>query len=203
VQIEGTPPLTGQLFIENNILRQLSKKDPIALQELVETYFPILCRFAERFVADADLAQDIVQETFIKFWKYEGHFESFGGLKAFLYTVTRNGCLNLQRAREREQRRCQSISKPDVSENEFIYDEIVRSEYLHQINQVVRELPPKMQEVFLLSFEEGLSIDEISQKMGISVKTVRNQKYKSLVILRKRFARAGAEMVLLLPFLLK
>jgi RNA polymerase sigma-70 factor (family 1) len=203
VQKEGTPTLTGQPVIEERILRRLSQKDPAALQELVETYFPILCQFAERFVSDADLAQDIVQETFIKFWQYKGHFESFSGLKAFLYTVTRNGCLNMQRAREREERRYQRILGPAVPENEFIYDEIVRSEYLYKINQVVRELPAKMREVFLLSFEEGLSIEEISQKMGISVKTVRNQKYKSLVILRKRFARSGAEMVLLLPFLLK
>jgi RNA polymerase sigma-70 factor (family 1) len=202
-QGEGSTSLKGDACFENEIVLQLSKKDTVALRTLVEAYFPVLCRFAEKFVSDPSTAQDIVQETFIKFWQYEGHFESFSGLKAFLYTVTRNGCLNLQRGREREKKRYQSILSPDIPEEDPIYDEIIRLEYLQQVNQAIRELPLKMREVFLLSFEEGLSIEEIAQKMNISVKTVRNQKYKSLVLLRKRFARSAVELVLLLPLLLK
>jgi hypothetical protein len=53
VQKEGTSPLTGHTFIENRMLWQLSEKNPMALQELVETYFPLLCQFAERIVPDS------------------------------------------------------------------------------------------------------------------------------------------------------
>jgi RNA polymerase sigma-70 factor (family 1) len=172
---------------EKELLQQLSKGDPAALKVIVKAWFPILCRFAEQYLPDGSLAEDIVQETFIKFWQHEGRFESLLQLKSFLYTVTRNGCLNLLRGREREEdKRRQSAVFLTEEDGDPMYDELVRLERLMQINEVVQQMPSKMQEVFLLSFEKGLSINEIAAQMKISVKTVRNQKYKSLLLLRTR-----------------
>jgi RNA polymerase sigma-70 factor (family 1) len=172
---------------EKEILRQLSKGDPAALKVIVRAWFPILCRFAEQYLPDGSLAEDIVQETFIKFWQHEGRFESLQQLKSFLYTVTKNGCLNLLRGREREaDKRQQSAVFLTEEDEDPMYDELVRLERLSQINEVVQEMPSKMREVFLLSFEKGLSISEIAAEMKIAEKTVRNQKYKSLILLRTR-----------------
>ena len=172
---------------EKELLRQLSKGDPAALKVIVKAWFPILCRFAGQYLPDGSLAEDIVQETFIKFWQHEGRFESLQQLKSFLYTVTRNGCLNLLRGREREEdKRQQSAVFLTEEDADPMYDEVVRLERLSQINEVVQQMPSKMREVFLLSFEKGLSISEIAAEMKISVKTVRNQKYKSLILLRTR-----------------
>lgn len=65
-------------------------------------------------------------------------------------------------------------------------DDIAGLEHLAAIYVQVAGMPAKMREVFLLSFEQGLSIGQIAQKMDISEKTVRNQKYKSLQLLRRR-----------------
>jgi len=188
---------------EQELFRQLSAGDPAALQVLIKAYYPILSRFAEKFLPDTALAQDMAQETFIKFWQYQGTFETFQGLKSFLFTVTRNGCLNLQRGRGREEDKHQKSTVLREEETCSAYDEITRLEYLGQINLVVRRMPPKMQKIFLLSFEEGLTIDEIATKLKISHKTVRNQKYKSLVILRNRFRNSDGSLLLLLHLLLK
>ena len=190
---------------EKELLRQLSEGDVAALKVIVRSYYPILCKFAEQFLPDSALAEDIVQETFIKFWQFEGSFDSLLKLKSFLYTVTRNGCLNLQRGREREADKHQrsAVFQPGSVEEDSLYDEITRLERLNQINQVVQQMPARMQRVFLLSFEKGLSINEIAAKMNISVKTVRNQKYKSLVILRTRLTNSGGALILLAGLLHK
>ena len=187
---------------EDELLRQLFEEDPAALQHMIAVYFPILCRFAEKFLPDSELAKDIVQETFIKFWKHKRSFTSLQELKGFLYTITRNGCLNLQRGRIREAAKCNRAIAFSI-EDESIYDEITRLEYLAEINKVVRSMPDRMQEVFLLSFEDGLSIDQIAKKLQISLKTVRNQKYKSLQILRNHFKGQRSSLLLLLSLLLK
>lgn len=175
---------------EKEFLQKLSKGDPAALKVIVMAWFPILCRFAEQYLPDGSLAEDIVQETFIKFWQHGGRFESLLQLKSFLHTVTRNGCLNLLRGREREaDKRQQSavfLIEEDADEADPMCEELVHLERLSQINEIVQQMPPKMREVFLLSFEKGLSINEIAAEMKISVKTVRNQKYKSLILLRAR-----------------
>lgn len=192
-------------FDEEDWFRRFSAGNPAALRELVMAYFPILCRFAEKYVPDSSLAKDIVQETFIKLWQYEKPFESCGGLKSFLFIATRNGCLNLLRGRAREEEKHTRGALTDALTNSTdigsLYDEITRLEQLGRINQVAQQLPPKMQAVFMLSFREGLSIPEIAARLNISVKTVRNQRYKSLVILRNAFHGSKPSLILLIAFL--
>lgn len=192
---------------EDQLLRQLSQRDPAALQSMIRVYFPVLCRFAEKFLPDSALAKDIVQETFVKFWLHTGSFASFPELKGFLYTITRNGCLNLQRGRMRETEKIRGIALMGetefVNNEELANDEIVRLEHLAEISRLVSAMPARMQEVFLCSFEEGLTIDQIAKRMRISVKTVRNQKYKSLQILRNHFGKRSGALLILLGLLLK
>ena len=184
--------------IESDLFIRLCDRDPRALDHLMRSYFPVLCSYAEQFVADSALAQDIVQEAFISYWQHAGKFESFGKIKAFLYTITRNGAISQLRKRRRDRNKL-SGAIPVLSTAVPAADStIVQSEYLAKINLAVQQLPVKMQEVFRLSFEEGLSVDEISRQLGITPKTVRNQKYKSLVLLRKRFGHLGIPLLVLL-----
>jgi RNA polymerase sigma-70 factor (ECF subfamily) len=184
--------------LDKDVFLRLSNGDATALGELMKSYFPLLCGYAEHFVRDSSLAKDIVQEVFIKLWQYKGRFEAAGNLKAFLYLSTRNGCLNSLRSLERESDRRVKATYLDAREMEAIDESIVRLEYMAEINKVVQQLPLKMREVFRLSFEEGLSIEEIAKKMGISAKTVRNQKYKTLVVLRRHFGQTGIPLLFLI-----
>jgi RNA polymerase sigma-70 factor (ECF subfamily) len=195
--------LNQPILTENELFLQLSEGDPEAFKDLVKAYFPILCSYAENFLPDSSLAKDVVQETFIKFWQYKGSMESITHLKGFLFTLTKNGCLNMQRGREREKERNQKVSQLDSLEEQNAYDDIVKLEYYGQVNQIVQRMPEKMREVFLLSFEEALSIEEIAKKLHISIKTVRNQKYKALLLLRKQFGNSGVPLLLILYKLLK
>lgn len=159
--------------------RLVSQGDPGAFRTLFAAYFPILCRFAEKYLGDVAMAEDVVQETFIKVWKTKGTYATAPELKGFLYTVTRNGCLNVLRSREREDARHKAAAAFPEEE------EVAGLEHLAAIYVLVAGMPDKMREVFLLSFEQGLSIGQIARKMDISLKTVRNQKYKSLQLLRR------------------
>jgi hypothetical protein len=60
---------------DKELLLGLSERDENALRVLFDTYYPVLCRFAERFLPDTSLAKDIVQDTFIKLWRAERVFE--------------------------------------------------------------------------------------------------------------------------------
>ena len=189
---------------ERQLLQQLSNGDSAALQTIIQSYFPLLCGFAERYLPDTSLAEDIVQETFIKLWQHDTRFESLNGLKSFLFTLTKNGCLNLQRSRGREGlRNAQFLEISEDEQPDSYYDEISRLNSIAAINEGIQQLPGKMREIFLLSYQEGLSNQEIARKLNISEKTVRNQKYNSLLILRNRFGHSKDPLFLLFLLLLK
>ena len=188
---------------EQEILAGLSTGDQAALQELIGMYFPVLCRFAERFLPDSSLAKDVVQETFIKLWNGGRAFESVGALKGFLFVTTKNGCLNLNRGRERQENRHLEVAGREPEATDPIWTEMVRAENIALVYAAVRTLPLPAQEIFYLSYEEGMTVKEIAAHLDMKLKTVKNHKYKTLVHLRGKFGNQRGPLLVLLSILLK
>lgn len=188
---------------EHEILSGLSREDPAALQSLIHVYFPVLCKFAEKFLPDSSLAKDVVQETFINFWSAGQRFQSLKALKGYLFTSTRNGCLNMVRSRERRENRHLALAGTEPEATDPVFTEIVHMENIALVYEAVHSLSPKMQEIFYLSYEEGLTVKEISVRLDMKLKTVKNHKYKTLLFLRGKFGNDRGPLLLFLTLLLK
>ena len=169
----------------------------------MDVYFPVLCGFAEKILPDASLAKDVAQETFIRYWKSENRFDSLNNLKAYLLVSTRNGCLNYLRGRDRQAKTHKAVQDQSPIETDSILTEIVKNELLALIYQTVGEMSPSMQEVFYLSFREGMTVKEISAHLNRNIKAVKKQKYKALVILRTKFGPNRDLLALLFILLLQ
>lgn len=139
-------------------------------------YVP-LGMYALRIVEEVMVADDIVQEAFLKAWRYSedgGVIESFS---SFMYRTVRNECLLFLR------------SKKETVGEEFIQEvseiDIDTSERDARIWRAVATLPEKCRKVLLMGKQQGFSNAEIADELGISEKTVRNQMTKALSRLRK------------------
>ena len=185
-------------FSDEELLQRLSAGEPAALEALIRSHFALICRFAEKFLPDSALAQDVAQESFIKLWKSGKTFDTITALKAYLYTIARNGCLDLIRNRSRLDQRHQRAAAGEQEAMEPVLADIIRAESIALIYQFVQGMPVKMREIFLLSYREGMTVSEIAVQLGWKVKAVKKQKYKALVALRGRF---GRHTNLLLPLL--
>lgn len=180
---------------EQSILQRITGNDVSGLRALMELYFPILSSFAEKFVTDSLLAQDIAQETFIKIWEHRGSFEHFGALRKFMYVTARNASLNAVRARQRAEKRGERFEMLKQEEERFVMDEIIYAELMADIHKAVATLPVKMKKVFLLAYVERCTNQEIADRLQLSQQTVRNQKSRALKLIQQRL---GNEKYLLL-----
>lgn len=188
-------------FTEDELLHKFSEGDSAALEALVEAYYAILCRFAEKFLPDPSFAEDIVQEAFINLWKGRRPFNSLGELRSFLFTAARNGCLNHIRGQERQSNKHLAAAARDPSDEDSVLTEIVNAEFFGLIYATVRTMSPSMQEIFYLSFREGMTVKEISVHLNMNIKAVKKQKYKALVILRSKFGSNRETLLALLVLL--
>lgn len=153
-------------------------------------YMP-LGMYALRMVDDADSAEDIVQEVFMKAWlAIEGGAE-ISNFKAYVYRSVYNECVRVLRHKDET---VELSSIPDVSE-----ETVDTSERDARIWRAIEELPERCREVFLLSKRDGLSNEEIAEEMNISIKTVKNQMTKALS--RLRDALSDGHKPFFLPFL--
>ena len=157
---------------------QLSSRSD--LDRLMEQYGSSLLRMCALYLKDADLAQDAVQETFIKAYRHYHEYRGDGSEKTWLTSIAINVSRDMLRtAWFRHQSRTTNIDTLPEQPAEFEFpDNTVLTE--------VMRLPAKYREVILLRYYERLKLKEVASALGLSDGRVRSRLNKANGILRDR-----------------
>ena len=149
------------------------------LDRLMEQYGSSLLRMSAIYLKDADLAQDAVQETFLKAYRRLSDYRGDSSEKTWLTSICINVCRDMLRtAWFRHQSRVDVDSLPERPADFDFPDNTVLTE--------VMQLPAKYREVILLRYYEGLKLKEIASALGLSDGRVRSRLNKANGILRDR-----------------
>lgn len=170
---------------EFELVHKLNDGNRIVFNQLFKKYYSGICAFALNYISNQDLAEDFVQEAFIKLWEKRGSFESIGSIKSFLHVVVRNKCLNHIRDSKKTSLLADNEYKQLLSEDFFI-EKIIEEEYYSRLYQLIKTLPPRTQEVLSLSMR-GLNQSEISEELSIEISTVKSHKKLAYKTLRQGF----------------
>jgi len=165
-----------------------------AFYVLYTTLFPVLIGYVRQIVKDLHLAEDIVQEVFIKLWCDRKSIKITGSVQAYVYRTAHHASINkLQHLATSKNKVNRTISgeewqfiRDTYQVDDFIIENIEKSETDAMIQQAMNNLPEKCREAFILSRYEYLTNEEIAQRMDISVNTVRAHIYHALEVIRER-----------------
>jgi len=149
------------------------------LDRLMEQYGSSLLRMSAIYLKDADLAQDAVQETFIKAYRHMNDYRGDSSEKTWLTSICVNTCRDILRtAWFRHTSRMDLDTLPERPADFKFPDNTVLTE--------VMRLPVKYREVILLRYYEGLKLKEVADALGLSDGKVRSRLNKANEILRDR-----------------
>lgn len=176
---------------------KLREGDHKVFTQLMEKYRHGLCVYASSLTKDDQLAEDIVQNIFLRLWKKRKDLRFEKSLKSFLYSAVYNEFIDQYRKSrpllyiERIQYECynQLVSEEEREETERA---------LKLVKELINELPPKCKEVFVLSKREGLTNKEIAAHLNITVKGVEIQITRGFKQLRTAFAKRIKTIMFLL-----
>lgn len=182
-------------------VEQLNTGDKQAFSEAFLIYYSALCYFSKKIVGDADSAEDIVEELFLKLWNRHEEFENEQHLKAFLYRSVKNASFNFIKLSQRSEQRNHVFTEQLGTEQESCLHDIIHNEIAREIYQAIKELPLQCGKVISMSYLEGLSNQEIADKMGLSIQTIKNQKMRGLSLLRNRLPLDTYFLLLTLPYI--
>ena len=170
---------------ESELLQRIHQGDEQAFEALFKEYFRVLSVYAKRFVNDLDLAQDIVQEVFVRFYENREKLAVHTSLKALLYQSVKNRCLDQLRSAQTHQGHHEQILNFNKGSDIDAVDIMEQLELEERIFKSISELPEQCQVIFRMSRFEGKRNQEIAEALDLSKRTVETQISNALKRLRK------------------
>ncbi len=167
------------------LFTQIKKGNKQAFDTLFRKYYTQLVRFSIGYLHNGVIAEEMVQDVFIKVWENAARIDIDTSLLAYLYRSVRNQSLNyikhleIKKKYEKEQLEVAPLSDESAAGN------VNLSYFKKALAIAVSNLPEKCRQIFEMAKFEGLSYDEIAEYLQVSGKTVENQMGIALKKLRE------------------
>jgi RNA polymerase sigma-70 factor (family 1) len=155
-----------------------------AFKAIFDLYYESIRNFVYYKTGNIELAEDIVQETFMKLWDNRSTIKE-DTVKALLYVMASN---NLK-SHFRHQKIVFNFANASAREEPMHEpaDSNIRQEELQKnLQRVLAEMPEKCREVFLLNRMDNLTYNEIAERLNLSVKAIEKRMHEALLFVRER-----------------
>ncbi len=175
-----------QTEIERSIQNSSSKIDNIFLKEAIP-HMDALYNFALKMTHDPDEADDLLQETYLKAYRFFDKFEHGTNCKAWLFRIMKNSYINIYRKNHREPDKVdygeieefyETIKSDRASDND-LESEIFENVLDDEVMSAVQSLPDDFRTVILLCDIEGLTYEEIAEFVDCPIGTVRSRLHRA------------------------
>ncbi len=167
------------------LIDRLRNGEEKAFIYLVDWYNHRLFGYALTLTNDHALAEDILQNVFLRTWEQRKKLHITSSLQNYLFKSVYNEFINQYKKKRStmilEQKFFEGLEKAVVTHDDSSLEKVIA-----RITSEIQELPPKCKEVFLLSRKEGLTNLEIAHHLNVSIKTVEAQITRAFKILRDR-----------------
>lgn len=159
-----------------------NKGDEAAFDCLFRAYFAPLTYFAVKLVKEPFIAEDIVQDCFVRLWENRRDLGHIKAPKSYLYRMVRNACLkHLERTKLSSGEPEEALPDPDL----VIEKSLIAAETARELYQFISSLSPALKQIIRLYYLEGMSNREIATALNIEPNSVTRQRLRAIMALRK------------------
>ena len=172
-------------YIDRNLIKKLKAGDMKAFQVIFNAYSESLFHFAFSYLKESDDSEEIVQDVFLRLWEIRTEIDEEKSFKSFLYRMTVNKVFNHLKHQVVRQKYVNHLMNIDQSFSVSPEEHIHRKELDIKVQELLLRLPEQKRKIFEMSKLKGLSNTEISEQLGLSVRTVENQVYRATKFLKE------------------
>jgi RNA polymerase sigma-70 factor (ECF subfamily) len=176
----------------------------------MEHWYSPLFNFANGYLNNKENTKEVIQDVFLQLWDHRQKLADNTSLNAYLFTLTRNRCIDLIRReklmlqfRTDKQEEYSRLTENYQALSDPILDEIFALELQSEIDKTVSSLPEQCRKVFIMSRTKGMKNKEISNMLNLSEKTVESHLTKALRTIRTTLEQKFPGMLNLLTILLR
>lgn len=177
--------------VDRALVTRVEQRDADALAGLYDRHSARLMGLALRILGDTGEAEEVLQEVFLHVWRSADSFDrSRGSVLAWLLVATRSRAIDLLRARRPAARAglrsLEEVAEPSSAQN--VEADSEGREWEALCRAAIAELPPDQHRALKLAYFEGLTHNEIAERTGSPLGTVKTRIRLGLMKLRERIA---------------
>jgi len=174
------------------LIERLQRHDPLALGDLYDRYGRLVYSLILRIVRDSGIAEDLVQETFLRVWnRAQGLDAQKGSVGPWLLAVARNRAIDYLRSAGGRERNALEFEETD---HPALYcdmeQDLLTSDQARRVKTAIERLSPHLRQVIELAYFEGLSQSEMAERLGQPLGTVKTWVRAALKNLRDQLGTA-------------
>lgn len=171
-------------YTDTELVVCLKNGDGIAFKELYDRYHVQMYYIAKKYVKDGSLAEDAVQDIFVKLWEKRHQLDTAKSIRGFLFTILRNHVLNMIRDNKRNIVDVSKVNMELLPKKNLTEDDLTYKEYHEVVKKGLDELSGRKREVFELKAYSGLTNSEVAEMLKINIRTVKTHYYNSSKFIR-------------------
>ena len=177
---------------DQELLTRIKHNDKKAFEYIFHEYFHVLHEYAYFYIENSSLAEDIVQDVFLKIWDSRDRLAIHTSLKGYLFRCIHNNCIQYLRHKMVEQNH-QVTNRAKLEEavimNRLFFETGLTRLYENDIeslvNKAIDDLPAKTREIYVLSRHKYLKNSAIAKKFNVTEKSIEYHITRALDSLRK------------------
>lgn len=170
---------------EQELLLKIAAGNELAFRELFQAYRKKLFSYIFKITASGEIAEDTIQDIFLKLWSVRETLPAIGNINAYLHRMAHNYAYHGFRRLAKETLLLDHLRKQENSNTCNPAQELLSKEVAAYIQVLVDRLTPQQRKVFLLSREGGLKQEEIASRLNVSISTVKKHMVDALSFLRE------------------
>lgn len=174
---------------ESELLSKVAEGDQRAFRTLYDAYYNRIYAFALHLLKSGHLAEEVVQETFLKFWEQGYNLNKIINLESYLIASTRNRSLDMLRRIKLEINTDLKRVKEWSEGHNDTEESIILNDTMRILQDAIDLLPPQQKLVYQLCQQEGLRYEEVANKLNLSTLTVQSYMKLALRNVRKHMVQ--------------
>lgn len=191
------------ILVEKTLTSRLLAGDRSAFSFIFNAYYKDLVIFAASFTKDVNIAEEIVQDTFVRLWEDHELIKVDISLKSYLLKTVRNKCIDWYRHKKIKQKHAGVMKERTPCFTCDTDNYLMFSELQEQLDIALNKLPDEISTPFRMNRSKGLKYHEIADILGVSVRTIEVRIGKALHMLHNYLKEYLMVIIVLLGFIYK
>ena len=188
------------LHNERELLAEIAEGNEHAFKIIYNSYRKLVYSSALRLLKADYLAEEVLQEVFLKIWTLKEKLLQIRHLESYLTTLTRNRSLNVLRRIALENSTEKELAIDWAEEHNETEERILLDDFHRILNAGIAELPAKQRQVYQLCYQEGYKYEQVADQLNISPLTVKTHMQHALKFLRV-YVRTHSDLAVMLIIL--